>query len=174
MPIIRPGLACPEDGEIASAKPRSFPPRFEPSHSFLRPKMVHLTAFLTLALSLGFCFAQDEGLFHELSRRQEGEAFIPGSSGSVICAPESTCARWSLQRALGDICCSENCEPDFHSPQTIPTTNTLFLDACPGGSFCLTKGYFCPDVWLQPPVSNLVANPCFRDSILPPVLGRVV
>jgi hypothetical protein len=50
----------------------------------------------------------------DLSKRQGGQAFQPGSTPTT-CAPADTCGTdWCLDRPRGDICCSEGCKLTYN------------------------------------------------------------
>lgn len=115
--------------------------------------------------------------------RQGGDSFIPGTSGIVYdCAEADLCNAGNvcLDRPRGDVCCTEDCT-SFSSlkllcPLSPPQSNVatsltpIFLaDGCPGGNFCLTQGYCCPDVGLSFPTIPLPSpSPHPHNSLTPP------
>ena len=108
--------------------------------------------FLTAALPLTLVSA---GLSPRslLLPRQGGDAFVP-STGSIVTSCATPCgADECLDVPRGDTCCTEGCEcphsatqHDSESGSLIANGFFFLLDGCPGGSFCLTQGYCCPDV----------------------------
>ncbi|KAL2050461.1 hypothetical protein ABVK25_009295 [Lepraria finkii] len=107
--------------------------------------------FLTAALPLALASA---GLSPRslLLPRQGGDAFVP-STGSIITNCATPCGTYvCLDVPRGDTCCTEGCKCSYFATQHnnkpgLLIANGFFflLDGCPGGSFCLTQGYCCPD-----------------------------
>lgn len=85
--------------------------------------------------------------------RQGGDAFVPGI-GSTVTNCATPCGDTEcLDVPRGDTCCTEGCEWPLsvtrHEKRPFPLIANRFphlSDGCPGGSFCLTQGFCCPDV----------------------------
>lgn len=82
--------------------------------------------------------------YNIFDKRQGSGAFVPGTNFVTACAAnEVECNDYCLDLAQGDSCCSEGCKSLLQI--TLMALILTCSDGCPGGSFCLTKGYCCPN-----------------------------